>query len=78
MVGEGAVGVFLKQYWLLGAEYRKEPNQLTGVAEDPWTDLFLGWFPTKRLSVVAAYTDLGDIAGLTDQRGFYLSFQLTH
>lgn len=77
-VTEGSVGIFLNRHWVVGAEYRQKPDQLTSVQEDPWADLFVGWFPTKRVSAVAAYTDLGDIAGLADQRGFYLSLQFTH
>ncbi|MDP5054258.1 MAG: DUF3034 family protein [Congregibacter sp.] len=77
-VAEGSVGVFLNRHWVVGAEYRQKPNQLQSVNEDSWTDVFVGWFPGKRFSVIGAYTDLGDIAGLAKQRGFYLSLQLTH
>ncbi|EAQ96378.1 DUF3034 family protein [Congregibacter litoralis] len=78
VVAEGSLGVFLSRRWVVGAEYRQKPDQLDSVAEDAWADLFVGWFPGKRVSVIGAYTDLGDIAGLTDQRGFYLSLQFTH
>lgn len=46
--------------------------------EDDWYDVFLGWFPSKRFSVVAAWSDLGSIAGLDDQRGLYVSLQISH
>lgn len=77
-VTEGSLGIFLNRRWVIGVEYRQKPDQLSSVKEDPWADVFVGWFPAKRLSVVGAYTALGDIAGLEDQRGFYLSLQFTH
>jgi len=76
-VAEGAAGIFLNRHWILGAEYRQKPDRLPGLREDDWWDLFIGWFPSKRLSLVAAYTDLGSIAGLPDQTGVYLSLQVT-
>ncbi|HEX5694034.1 MAG TPA: DUF3034 family protein, partial [Arenimonas sp.] len=35
-------------------------------------------FPNKHVAVVAAWADLGDIATLRDQRGAYLSLQLSY
>lgn len=75
-VAEGSVGVFLNRHWVMGVEYRQKPNLLDAVQEDDWADVFLGWFPNKRVTVVAAYVDLGDIAGLPSQRGWYVSMQL--
>ena len=40
--------------------------------------MFVGWFPAKRVALVAAWSDLGSIAGLDGQRGAYLSLQLSH
>jgi hypothetical protein len=76
-VGEASLGVFLSRHWVVGAEYRQKPDLLQTVEEDAWKDVFLGWFPSKRVSVIGAYTDLGSIAGLADQTGFYLSVQIT-
>lgn len=76
-VAEGSVALFLNRHWALGAEYRQKPDHLAAVKEDDWRDVFLGWFPNKRISVIAAYADLGSIAGLADQSGFYLSLQVT-
>jgi hypothetical protein len=77
-VAEGALGVFLNRHWVVGVEYRDKPDNLPAAREDAWWDGFVGWFPNKRFSVIGAYTALGDIAGLPDQTGFYLSLQLTH
>jgi hypothetical protein len=36
----------------------------------------MAWFPSKNVSLTAAYVDLGDIALQGPQRGVYLSVQL--
>jgi hypothetical protein len=76
-VAEGSLGVFLSRRWVVGVEYRQKPDNLGPVEEDPWLDAFVGWFPNKRVSVIGAWADLGAIAGLPDQTGFYVSLQLT-
>lgn len=58
-----------------GAEYRHKPDNLGFATENDWWDAFVAWVPDRRVSVTAAWTDLGDIAGLEDQRGLYLSLQ---
>ncbi|HCD56780.1 MAG TPA: DUF3034 domain-containing protein, partial [Halieaceae bacterium] len=62
---------------VIGAEYRQKPDQLQSVTEDDWADVFVGWFPNKRFAAVVAWTELGDIAGLASQSGWYLSLQLS-
>lgn len=76
LVFEGAAGVFLSRHLALGIEYRQKPDEL-GLKEDDWMDVFVAWFPSKRISIVGAWADLGDIAGLQDQTGWYASIQLT-
>lgn len=77
LVAEASAGLFLNRHWVLGAEYRQKPDNLGFATEDDWYDLFVGWFPTKRVSVVAAWSDLGSIAGFDDQQGLYLSLQIS-
>lgn len=72
---ETSVGVFLDRRWLAGVEYRQKPDNLSFAGEDDWWDLFLAWVPDRRLSVTAAWVNLGDVAGLEKQRGLYLSLQ---
>lgn len=72
---EGSVGVFLDRRWLVGMEYRQKPDNLGFATEDDWYDAFVAWVPDRRLAVTAAWVNLGDIAGLEDQRGLYLSLQ---
>lgn len=80
---EGSAGYFLNEKTVIGAEYRMKPNnEIGGMNEDDWADLFFAYFPTKNLSIVAAYAALGDIANEanagdagSDQRGLYLQIQ---
>lgn len=72
---ELALGMFVNRQWAVGMEYRQKPNNLSFAKEEDWADMFVAYFPTKSLALVAAYTDLQSIAGLDNQRGFYLSLQ---
>ncbi|MDX1634143.1 MAG: DUF3034 family protein [Marinobacter sp.] len=74
---EGSAGVFVSRRWLVGVEYRQKPDNLDFAAEEDWYDAFVAWVPDRRLAVTAAWVNLGDIAGLADQRGPYLSLQGT-
>jgi hypothetical protein len=77
---EGSAGVFLNKNTVLGAEYRSKPDNINGLKENAWWDIFFAYFPSKNLSVTAAYADLGDIVAEAnpagaDQRGLYLQIQ---
>lgn len=74
-LAEASVAVFLNRYWAAGVEYRQKPDNLSFAEEQDWKDVFVAYFPNKQVSVVAAYTDLGSIAGLDNQTGWYLSVQ---
>jgi hypothetical protein len=77
-VAEGSAAVLLNPRWAVGVEYRQKRGSLAFAEESDWRDLFVGYFPSKRFAVVAAWADLGEIATLKDQRGYYLSTQLTY
>lgn len=70
---ESSAAVLLDEHTALGFEYRQKPDNLGFAGEDDWADIFIAWFPSKRFSLVFAYADLGSIAGLDNQTGFYLS-----
>ncbi len=72
---ESSVGLFLNRQWVVGAEYRQKPNNLSAIEEDDWIDSFVAYFPSKSISITAAALDLGSIGGLKDQKGGYLSLQ---
>ena len=75
---EASAAVLFNPRWALGAEFRQKPDNLGFAREDHWRDVFVGWFPNKRVAVVAAWADLGSIATLEDQQAWYLSLQLSH
>jgi len=72
---EGSAALLLSRHFAVGIEYRMKPDNLAFAGEDDWADLFVAWFPTKNVSVTAAYVELGDIATRGDQRGVYVSIQ---
>ncbi|MDV6315467.1 DUF3034 family protein [Idiomarina sp. HP20-50] len=74
-LAEASVATFLNRYWAVGVEYRQKPDNLNFAEEQDWKDIFVAYFPNKQVSIVGAYTDLGSIAGLDDQTGWYLSVQ---
>ncbi|CAB0149630.1 hypothetical protein PSI9734_00206 [Pseudidiomarina piscicola] len=77
VMSEASLGMFVNRHWLLGVEYRQKPDNLGFARESDWRDVFVGWFPTKSVAMVVAYTDLKGIAGLPDQSGAYASLQIS-
>jgi hypothetical protein len=75
-VPEASAAVWLNERFLLGAEYRDKPDNLNEFRENSAEDLFLAWGPFKQLTLTAAWTDLGSIAGKGPQRGVYVSLWL--
>ncbi|RDX35785.1 DUF3034 family protein [Kangiella sp. HD9-110m-PIT-SAG07] len=74
-LAEASFAVMPTETVAVGMEYRQQPNVLAAAREDSWRDIFVAWFVNKNLSVSAAYVDLGSIAGLPDQKGYYINFQ---
>ncbi|MDB5962298.1 MAG: hypothetical protein JWP59_3592 [Massilia sp.] len=60
-----------------GAEYRMKPRNLGVDNEKAYYDAFIAWFPSKNISVTAAYAVLGDITVFNpkNQKGAYVSVQ---
>jgi len=75
LMNEVAVALLLTDSLVVGMDYREKPDELDFAGEDDWQDFFIGWFANKNFSVVLAYADLGSIAGLDNQKGWYLSFE---
>jgi Protein of unknown function (DUF3034) len=78
---EGTLAYLLTRELALGAEYRGRPHNLGVDQESAAWDLFAGWTPTKNISLVAAYLNMGSIlapvtAKVQHQRGAYLSVQV--
>lgn len=77
-LGELALGLFLTDSLVLGAEYRQKPDNLT-FAEENARDAFLAWVPNRRFALTLARVDLGRIAVTPDdQTGTYLQLQLNY
>ena len=70
---ETSLGLFLNSSWAVGFDFRQKHSNLSFASESHWRDVFIAWIPNRHLSVVAAYADIGDVATLQDQQGFYLS-----
>jgi hypothetical protein len=60
-----------------GAEYRMKPRNLGVDNEKAYYNAFIAWFPSKNISVTAAYAVLGDITVFNpkNQKGAYVSVQ---
>ena len=78
LLKEGSVALLLSPRWVVGVEYREKPDNLSFAGESDWQDVFVGYFPSKRLALAAAWADLGEIATLEGQRGLFLSMQLSY
>jgi len=78
---EVSVAWLLNRHLAVGAEVRTKPDNLlfAGEAfrENAWRDVFIAWAPVKRVSLTAAWVDLGNIVGKQDQTGMYLSGQFS-
>jgi hypothetical protein len=81
---EGSIAYLLRRDFVIGAEVRTKRGNLANPAlnlsEQAAFDVFAAYFPTKSVSITAAYVDLGQIVGaLTANRrqtGGYLSLQV--
>jgi hypothetical protein len=69
---EASTALLLGRHVAVGVEYRHKPDNL-GLQEDDWKSAFIAWVPNKTISLTAGYIDLGEIAGIEDQDGLYLS-----
>ncbi|GAC1414866.1 MAG: DUF3034 family protein [Burkholderiaceae bacterium] len=74
---EGSLAYLIDRTMVTGVEYRMKPRNLSVDAEKAYYDAFIAYFPTKNLSLTAAYVGLGDITVFnpTRQNGLYLSLQ---
>ena len=72
LLHEGSAAILLSRQLAIGAEYRQKPDRL-GLGESDWQDVFVAWVPDKRWNITFAYADLGTIAGVESQDGFYAS-----
>lgn len=74
---EVSAAYLIDRQLVAGVEYRRKPHNLGVDNEKAYYDAFVAWFPSKHVSVTAAYAVLGDITVFNPkrQRGAYLSVQ---
>jgi hypothetical protein len=74
---EVSAAYMISRKLVAGVEYRMKPRNLGVDNEKAYYDVFVAWFPSKHVSVTAAYAVLGDITVFNPvrQRGAYLSVQ---
>lgn len=77
LMTELSAAVLLTPHWAVGTEFRQKPNQLAFADEEHWRDVFTAWFINKNVSLVGGYVDLGSIAGLPNQQGYYVAVEAT-
>jgi hypothetical protein len=73
LVTETSIGVFLNKSTVIGFDFRQKKSNLSFASEDNWRDIFIAYIPNRHVSLVLAYADLGTIATLENQQGFYFS-----
>ncbi len=76
-MAEMSAAILLTPHVAIGTEFRQKPNNLAFADEEHWRDVFAAWFINKNLSLVGGYVDLGSIAGLNNQQGYYLALEGT-
>lgn len=77
---EFTAAYLLTRHLAVGGEYRDRPHNLSVDEESRAWDVFAGWAPTKNLSLVLAYLDIGSVLAPATgqgrrQNGLYLSLQ---
>lgn len=72
---EGSLAYLLSKSVAVGAEYRTKPNNLGFAREQNAYDAFAVWTLNKVVSLTVAYVQLGDIATMKDEHGYYVSAQ---
>ena len=77
LMPEVSAAYLLNRKLVAGLEYRHRPHNLGTDREQANGDVFVAWFPSKQLSVTAAYVMLGQVTlfNSTRQRGAYVSVQ---
>ncbi|MES2741623.1 MAG: DUF3034 family protein [Pseudomonadota bacterium] len=75
---EVSAAYLINRQLVAGLEYRHKPRNLTVDDEKAYYDAFIAYFPSKHVSLTAAYANLGDITIFNKQRqrGLYLSLQV--
>lgn len=71
LTAEASLAAFITPTLALGAEWRQLGEGPTGDRSRAWRDVFIGWFPNKRVQVTAAW-----VALTPNNSGAYLQAQV--
>ncbi|GAA0738242.1 DUF3034 family protein [Sphingomonas japonica] len=72
---EGSAAYQLSRRFVIGGEYRSKPDKLGIAREHDWFDAFAAYAINRNLTATVAYSDLGSIATVPDQRGVLFQLQ---
>lgn len=75
---EASLAILPRDNLAVGIEYRFKPDNLSVFREDNFYDLFVAWFPSKRVSLTLAHVGMGQIADKRNQGGTYFSLQIAN
>ncbi len=77
LLAETSLAYLINRQWVAGVEYRMKPRNLSVDNEKDYVDAFVAFFPSKHVSVTAAWVSLGEITVFNPKRqqGWYLSLQ---
>jgi hypothetical protein len=75
VMAEASVAMLTDERTAIGFEYRQKPDNLAFAKESDWHDVFIAYFPSKKVSLVMAWANLRSVATLRNQEGLYLSAQ---
>lgn len=77
LMPELSLAYLIDRSLVVGLEYRFKPHNLNLDHEKNYADVFIAWFPSKRVSLTLAWVTLGDITTFNPKRqnGAYLSLQ---
>ena len=78
LMPELSMAVLLRDDLAVGAELRAKPSKLSAFREENAYDAFVAWFPTRHVSLTAAWLELGNIANKPGQRSLYVSAQVAY
>ena len=73
---EATAAYLVSKNVVIGADYRTKPDNLGFAEEDDAKAAYIAYFPSKNISITAAYVDAGKIALQGRQSGAYGSLQV--
>jgi Protein of unknown function (DUF3034) len=73
-----SIAIQLEDDFLLGSEYRKNPNLLDNTRTSSTQDIFITWSPHARFSMTGSYIELNNQVNQAKQASWYLFGQISY